>query len=56
VLTQTSSLGLAAVVTGSVVFGLGIAPVTNLVTGMVLGAAPPPASARSSWRRSPWSP
>jgi len=28
-------------VTGSAVFGLGIAPVTNLVTGMVLGAAPP---------------
>jgi MFS transporter, DHA2 family, multidrug resistance protein len=40
-LTQTSSLGLAAVVTGSAVFGLGIAPVTNLVTGMVLGSAPP---------------
>jgi DHA2 family multidrug resistance protein-like MFS transporter len=40
-LTQTSSLGLAAVVAGSAVFGLGIAPVTNLVTGMVLGSAPP---------------
>ena len=40
-LTQTSSLGLAAVVTGSAAFGLGIAPVTNLVTGMVLGSAPP---------------
>jgi DHA2 family multidrug resistance protein-like MFS transporter len=40
-LTQTSSVGLAAVVTGSAVFGLGIAPVTNLVTGMVLGSAPP---------------
>ena len=37
----TSSRGLAAVVTGSAVFGLGIAPVTNLVTGMVLGSAPP---------------
>jgi DHA2 family multidrug resistance protein-like MFS transporter len=40
-LTQTSSVGLAAVVTGSAVFGLGVAPVTNLVTGMVLGSAPP---------------
>jgi MFS transporter, DHA2 family, multidrug resistance protein len=29
------------VVTGSAVFGLGIAPVTNLVTGMMLGSAPP---------------
>jgi MFS transporter, DHA2 family, multidrug resistance protein len=40
-LTQTSSLGLAVVVTGSAVFGLGLAPVTNLVVGMVLGSAPP---------------
>ncbi len=40
-LTQTSALGLAAVVTGSAVFGLGLAPVTNLVVGLVLGSAPP---------------
>lgn len=40
-LTQTSSLGLAVVVTGSAMFGLGLAPVTNLVVGMVLGSAPP---------------
>jgi DHA2 family multidrug resistance protein-like MFS transporter len=40
-LTQASSLGLAAVVTGSAVFGLGLAPVTNLVVGLVLGSAPP---------------
>jgi DHA2 family multidrug resistance protein-like MFS transporter len=40
-LTQASTLGLAAVVTGSAVFGLGLAPVTNLVVGLVLGAAPP---------------
>jgi DHA2 family multidrug resistance protein-like MFS transporter len=47
-LTQTSSLGLAAVVTGSAVFGLGIAPVTNLVTGMVLGSAPPQSAGTAS--------
>jgi DHA2 family multidrug resistance protein-like MFS transporter len=29
------------VVTGSAVFGLGLAPVTNLVVGLVLGSAPP---------------
>jgi DHA2 family multidrug resistance protein-like MFS transporter len=40
-LTQASSLGLAAVVTGSAVFGLGLAPVTNLIVGLVLGSAPP---------------
>jgi DHA2 family multidrug resistance protein-like MFS transporter len=40
-LTQASALGLAAVVTGSAVFGLGLAPVTNLVVGLVLGSAPP---------------
>jgi DHA2 family multidrug resistance protein-like MFS transporter len=40
-LTQASSAGLAAVVTGSAVFGLGLAPVTNLVVGLVLGSAPP---------------
>lgn len=40
-LAQASSLGLAAVVTGSAVFGLGLAPVTNLVVGLVLGSAPP---------------
>jgi DHA2 family multidrug resistance protein-like MFS transporter len=40
-LTQASTLGLAAVVTGSAVFGLGLAPVTNLVVGLVLGSAPP---------------
>jgi DHA2 family multidrug resistance protein-like MFS transporter len=40
-LTQTSSLGLAAVVSGSAVFALGLAPVTNLVVGLVLGSAPP---------------
>jgi MFS transporter, DHA2 family, multidrug resistance protein len=47
-ITQTSSLGLAAVVTGSAVFGLGIAPVTNLVTGMVLGSAPPQSAGTAS--------
>src|SRR5580693_84403 len=36
-LTQASALGLGAVVTGSAVFGLGLAPVTNLV----VGSAPP---------------
>jgi DHA2 family multidrug resistance protein-like MFS transporter len=41
VLTQTASLGLAVVVCGSAVFGLGLAPVTNLVVGMVLGSVPP---------------
>jgi DHA2 family multidrug resistance protein-like MFS transporter len=40
-LIQASALGLAAVVTGSAVFGLGLAPVTNLVVGLVLGSAPP---------------
>jgi DHA2 family multidrug resistance protein-like MFS transporter len=40
-LTQASALGLGAVVTGSAVFGLGLAPVTNLVVGLVLGSAPP---------------
>ena len=40
-LTQASALGLAAVVIGSAVFGLGLAPVTNLVVGLVLGSAPP---------------
>jgi DHA2 family multidrug resistance protein-like MFS transporter len=40
-LTQASAVGLAAVVTGSAVFGLGLAPVTNLVVGLVLGSAPP---------------
>jgi DHA2 family multidrug resistance protein-like MFS transporter len=40
-LTQVSALGLAAVVTGSALFGLGLAPVTNLVVGLVLGSAPP---------------
>ena len=40
-LTQASAFGLAAVVAGSAVFGLGLAPVTNLVVGLVLGSAPP---------------
>jgi MFS transporter, DHA2 family, multidrug resistance protein len=40
-LTQASSAGLVAVVTGSAVFGLGLAPVTNLVVGLILGSAPP---------------
>jgi DHA2 family multidrug resistance protein-like MFS transporter len=40
-ITQASSVGLVAVATGSAVFGLGLAPVTNLVVGMVLGTAPP---------------
>jgi DHA2 family multidrug resistance protein-like MFS transporter len=47
-LTQTSSLGLAVVVAGSAVFGLGLAPVTNLVVGMVLGAAPPESAGAAS--------
>src|SRR5215469_2962765 len=40
-LTQTSAVGLAAVVPGSAVLGIGLAPVTNLVVGLVLGSAPP---------------
>src|SRR5580704_426031 len=47
-LTQTSSLGLAVVVIGSAVFGLGLAPVTNLVVGMVLGSAPPESAGAAS--------
>jgi len=47
-LTQTSSLGLAGVVIGSAVFGLGLAPVTNLVVGMVLGSAPPDSAGAAS--------
>lgn len=47
-LTQTSSLGLAAVVAGSAVFALGLAPVTNLVVGTVLGSAPPEAAGAAS--------
>jgi MFS transporter, DHA2 family, multidrug resistance protein len=40
-LTQASSVGMTAVVAGSAVLGLGLAPVTNLVVSLVLGAAPP---------------
>ena len=40
-LTQAASLGLVAVEIGSAVFGLGLAPVSNLVIEMVLGSAPP---------------
>ena len=47
-LTQTSSLRLAVVVIGSAVFGLGLAPVTNLVVGMVLGSAPPESAGAAS--------
>jgi DHA2 family multidrug resistance protein-like MFS transporter len=47
-LTQTSSFGLAAVVIGSAAFGLGLAPVTNLVVGMVLGSAPPESAGAAS--------
>jgi DHA2 family multidrug resistance protein-like MFS transporter len=47
-ITQTSSLGLAAVVTGSAVFALGLAPVSNLVVGLVLGSAPPESAGAAS--------
>ena len=47
-LTQTSSLGLTAVVAGSALFALGLAPVTNLVVGTVLGSAPPEAAGAAS--------
>lgn len=40
-MTQAAAFGLAAVMAGSAVFGLGLAPVTNLIVGTVLGSAPP---------------
>jgi DHA2 family multidrug resistance protein-like MFS transporter len=47
-ITQASSAGLAVVVAGSAVFGLGLAPVTNLIVEMVLEAAPPESAGAAS--------
>jgi MFS transporter, DHA2 family, multidrug resistance protein len=40
-LTQLDSTGLAVLVTGSVVFSLGLAPTTTLATDLMVGTAPP---------------
>jgi DHA2 family multidrug resistance protein-like MFS transporter len=46
--------GLALVVAGSVVFSVGLAPLTTLSTDLMIGAAPPErAGAASRWRRPP---
>src|SRR5205814_2308489 len=44
VLARVSQTGLAGLVTGSLMFSLGLAPVVTIATDLMVGAAPPDAA------------